>query len=70
MKRHESIYHRGHGHNREQARRDAPHVVAKVEQANGQAAQDDGEVEVREEGALVGEEDFGFDARRERDAFS
>lgn len=44
--------------------------VAEVEQADGQTAQDDGEVEPAEEGALVGEEDFGFYAGGQGDAFA
>ena len=45
-------------------------VVAEVEEPDPEAAEEDGEVEPGEEGALVGEEDFGLDARRERDAFA
>jgi hypothetical protein len=44
--------------------------VAEVEQPDGQAAQDDGEVEPAEKGAFVGEEDFGFYSGREGDAFA
>ena len=66
----QGIHHGHHGHNGEQARRDLADLVAEVEQADGQAAEDNGEVEPREEGALVGEEDFGLDARGERDALA
>ncbi len=71
MERHERIDHAAHGDNGEEPRADAGRgVVAKVEQADGQAAEDDGEVEPGEEGAFVGEEDFGLDARGERDALA
>jgi hypothetical protein len=55
---------------RVEARADLADAVAEVEEADGQAAQDDGEVEPGEEGALVGEEDFGLDAGGEGDAFA
>ena len=64
------IDHRHHGHEGKQPGGDAAHAVAKVEQADGQPAEDDGEVEPGEEGALVGEEDFGLDAGGEEDAFA
>ena len=44
--------------------------VAEVEEADGEAAEDYGEVEPGEEGAFVGEEDFGFYAGGEGDAFA
>ncbi len=70
MERHQRIDHGGHGHEREQAGADAADAVAEVQQPDGQRAQHDGEVEPRQEGPLVGEEDFGLDARGEGDAFS
>ena len=68
MKRHQRVYHGAHGHDREQGGGDASDGVAKVEEADGKAAEDDGEVEPGEKGALVGEEDFGFNAGGEGDA--
>ena len=44
-------------------------VVGEVKETDGEAAKEDGEVEPGEEGAFVGEEDFGFDADGEGDAF-
>lgn len=66
----ESVYHGCHGDAREQERRDEGGPVAEVEHADGQRAQDDGEIEPREEGPLVGEKDLGLDASRERDALA
>jgi hypothetical protein len=62
MEGHKRIYHRHHGDEREQTGRDATDAVAEIQQTNGQASQDDGEIEPGEKCALVGEEDFGFDA--------
>lgn len=70
MVRHKRIDHRRHGHEREQPGADAADAVAEVEQADGEAAQHDGEVEPGEESALVGEEDFWFDACGESDSFA
>ena len=70
MEREQRVQHRGHGHQRKEAGGDTADGVAEVEQADGEAAEDDGEVEPGEEGALVGEEDFGLDARGEGDAFA
>jgi hypothetical protein len=70
MKRHKRIYHRPHGHERKQPRRDPADAVAEVQQADGEAAEEDGEVQVGEEGPLVGEEDLGLDAGGEGDAFA
>lgn len=58
MERDEGIQHRAHCHEREQAGGYTAHLVAKVEQAYGQAAEDYGEVEPGEEGSFVGEEDL------------
>lgn len=59
-----------HGHGGEEEGGDLGGLVAEVEHAHGQGADDDGEVQPREEGALVGEVDFGFDAGREGDALA
>ena len=70
MKRHERIDHAPHRYDGEEAGADAGSGVrAKVEQTDGEAAEDDCEVEPGEEGALVGEEDFGLDAGGEGNAF-
>ena len=60
----EGVDHRGHCDEGEEAGRDLANLVAKVEQADGQTAEDDGEVQPAEECALVGEEDFGLDSGR------
>jgi hypothetical protein len=70
MKRHQRVDHGAHGHQGKEAGGDATDGVAEVEEADGETAEDDGEVEPGEEGALVGEEDFGFDAGGEGDALS
>jgi hypothetical protein len=70
MEGEEGIYHGGHGDEGEDAGADLTHAVAKVEKTNGQAAEDDGEVEPAEEGSFVGEEDFWLDAGGESDAFA
>ena len=64
------VQHSSHGDEGEDAGADAADAVAEVEQADGQAAEDHGEVEPAEEGALVGKEDFGLDAGGEGDAFA
>lgn len=66
----EGVDHGGHGDQGKQRGADAADAVAKVQQADGQAAQDDGEVQPAQESALVREEDLGLDPRREGDAFS
>ena len=43
--------------------------MGEIEETDGEAAEEDGEVEPGEEGAFVCEEDFGFDADGEGDAF-
>lgn len=58
----EGIDHGQHGDDGEQQGGDLGRGVAKVEHANSQRAEDDGKVEPGEEGALIGEEDLGFDA--------
>ena len=70
MEGHEGVEHGGQGDEGEEAGGDLADAVAEVEEADGQAAQDDGEVEPGEEGAFVGEEDFGLDAGGEGDAFA
>ncbi|KFX90958.1 hypothetical protein O988_07968 [Pseudogymnoascus sp. VKM F-3808] len=64
------INHRRDTDPREQKRGDERRAVAEVEHAQRQGAEDDGAVQPGEEGALVGEEDFGLDARGEGDAFA
>jgi hypothetical protein len=66
----ERVYHGHHGNEGKEAGGDFANFVAKVEQADCETAEDDGEVEPRKESALVGEEDFGLDARGERDALA
>ena len=44
--------------------------VAKIEQADSQTAEDDGEIQPREERSLVGEEDFGLNASGKGDALA
>lgn len=56
------VGHCGHGDQGKQPSGYLTDLVAKVEQADGEAAQDDGEVQPGEESALVGEENFGLDA--------
>lgn len=71
MKRHQRIDHTPHCHNGEKPSADpGGGVGAKVEQTDGEATEDDGEVEPGEKGALVGEEDFGLDSGGEGDAFA
>ncbi|KFY94070.1 hypothetical protein V500_03428 [Pseudogymnoascus sp. VKM F-4518 (FW-2643)] len=70
MIRNQRINHRSYADPREQESRDECRAVAEVEHTHGQGAEDDGAVEPGEEGALVGEEDFGLDARGEGDAFA
>ena len=70
MERDQRVYHGGHGDEGEQPGGNLADAVAEVEKADGQPAQDHGEVQPGEEGALVGEEDFWLDARGERDAFA
>ncbi len=60
MKRHQRVDHGAHGHQRKEAGGDAADGITEVEEADGETAEDDGEVEPGEEGSLVGEEDFGF----------
>lgn len=66
----EGVDHGGEGDEGEETGADLADAVAEVEKANGEAAQDYGEVQPGEEGALVGEEDFGLDARGQGDALA
>ena len=61
MKRRQSVYHRRHSDECKQAGGDAADGVTEIEEADGETAEDDGEVEPGEEGTLVGEEDLGLD---------
>lgn len=70
MKGDKCVEHRSHGDEGEEPRAYPTDAVAKIEKADSQAAQDDGEVEPGEEGALIGEEDLGLDPRRKGDSFS
>ena len=71
MKRHERIDHAPHRHDCEEAGTDTGRGIgAKVKETDGEAAEDDGEVEPGEKGALVGEEDFGLDAGGEGDTLA
>jgi hypothetical protein len=68
MERKQRIDHRSHSNQREQACAYLSDFVAKIEETDGETTKDYGEVEPGEEGAFVGEEDFGLDARGEGDA--
>jgi hypothetical protein len=70
MERHQGIDHGAHGDEGEEPGGDTTNGISEVEEADGETTEDDGEVEPGEEGALVGEEDFGLDARGEGDALS
>ena len=62
MESEQGVEHGDHGHEGEETGADPTDIVTKVEQADGETAQDDGEVQPAEEGAFVGEEDLGFDS--------
>ncbi len=70
MKRHQRVDHGTHCHQRKEAGGDATDGITEVEEADGETAEDDSKVEPGEEGALVGEEDFGFHAGGQRDPLS
>lgn len=70
MKRHQRIYHSCHSNKREQPSRNTANTVAEVQKADGEAAEDDGEIKPGEKSALIGEEDFWFDAGGEGDSFA
>lgn len=58
----EGVDHGAHSDDGEKGGGDATDAVTEVEQAYGQTAEDDGEVQPGEEGSLVSEEDFWLDA--------
>lgn len=68
--REQGVHHGEHGDAGEEEGRDEGDAVAKVEHADGEGAEDDGEVEPRQEGPLVGEEDLGLDPGREGNALA
>ena len=62
MECHKRIEHAPHCHDGEKPGTDAGRGIgAEVQQTNGEATEDDGEVEPGQKGALIGEEDFGLD---------
>jgi len=70
MEGEEGIQHRGHGNQSEQPGADLSDLVAEIEKADSETAEDDGEVEPGEEGALIGEEDFWLDTDGQGDALA
>lgn len=70
MEHDQRVQHGRHCDESEEAGGDLADAVAEVEQADGEAAEDDGEVQPGEKGAFVCEEDFGFDAGGQGDAFA
>ena len=66
----ERVEHCAHGNHGEDSRTDLPNFVTEVQKADGQATEDDSEIEPGEEGTFVGKEDFGLDASREGNAFA
>lgn len=70
MECNKGIYHSAHSNDSEQPSGDPTDTITKVQQTDCETAQDDGEVEPGEEGALVGKEDFGLDTGREGDALA
>lgn len=66
----QGIDHSGHGDQSEETSRDLADLVAKVEETDGETAQDDGEVQPTEKGTLVGEEDLGLNAGGQGDALA
>lgn len=66
----ERVGHGGHGDEGEESGRDTANAVTKVEQANGETAKNDGEIEPREEGSLVGEKDLGLNTSGECNTLS
>ena len=65
MERHQRIDHGRHCDNGKETGGYPAHAVAEVEETDSETAEDHGEVEPREKGSFVGEEDFGLDARGE-----
>ena len=70
MIRKNGVNHSRHGDNGEKESGDESWPVAKVQHANCESSEDDGEVQPREERSLVGEEDFGFDTGGKSDTFA
>lgn len=70
MERSQSIHHNDQSHKRENPGRDTTNTITKVQETDGERSEEDCKVEPGEEGALVGEKDFGFDADGEGDALS
>ncbi|KAG9533319.1 hypothetical protein KCU93_g160, partial [Aureobasidium melanogenum] len=66
----QGIDHSGHGNQSEETSGDLTDLVAKVEETDGETAQDDGEVQPTEKGTLVGEEDLGLNAGGQGDALA
>lgn len=66
----ESVTHGGHGNQGEHACGDSTDLVTEVKKTNGQTAKDDGEVEPRQEGSLVSEEDLGLDSGGQSDSLT
>lgn len=66
----QGIDHSGHGNQSKEASRDLAHLVAEVEETDGETAENDGEVQPTEEGTLVGEEDLGLNASRQSNALA
>lgn len=64
------VDHGAHGDDGEESCGDTTDTVAEVQQADGETAEDDGEVQPREKGALVGEEDLWLDAGGEGDTLA
>ncbi|KAH9820926.1 hypothetical protein Tdes44962_MAKER05015 [Teratosphaeria destructans] len=70
VERHQCVNHGAEGHQREESRGNLADRVPEIEEPDGQAAEDDGEVQPGEKGALVGEEYFGLDAGGKGDALA
>ena len=66
----EGVQHRCHRDGGEEGGADLADAVAKIEEADGEATEQGGEVEPGEKGAFVGEVDFWLDAGGEGDAFA
>ena len=66
----ERVKHGAHGNHSEDSRADLSNFVTEIQEADGQATEDDGEVEPGEEGTFVGKENFGFDAGGEGNALA
>jgi len=60
----ECVRHGAHSDECEECGRIPTNAVAKVEETYSKAANNDGEIQPREEGALIGEKDFRFYSHR------